>query len=59
LEKQKTTNKLLNHFPVSALWIRRAPLTWQEQENLGLETHFGALPAGLSFLRLYRLVVGS
>jgi len=54
LEKHKIINQtLFSHFPaLSELWIQCAPLTWQEQENLRPEAHFGALLGGLYFASL-------
>jgi len=36
-------------FLLPELWIHCEPLTWQEQEDLGPEAHFGALLGALYF----------
>jgi len=47
------TKQLIKHssiiFLLSELWIHCVPLTWQEQEDVGPEAHFGALPGALYF----------
>ena len=36
-------------FLLSELWIHCAPLTWQEQEDFGPESHLAGLPEALIF----------
>jgi len=49
----ENTKQLTKHpsiiFLLSELWIYCAPLTWQEQESLGLEAHLRALLEALRF----------
>jgi len=53
--RHKTTNQIPFNFLLPELWIFCAPLTWQEQENMGRKAYLAALPEALPFLRLSRL----